>query len=196
MTRGRPPKTADQLKRDGAKPCVWRARERQEKLAADPAQVQAVKKFMQAMREEQRAWSRRIDGHTIVECDREPIVLQAIKDYASRMVTEDATPWPRARRFAAWWIHELETAASRGMYFDCLAVENVQLWLDVFGTPLSEYSDSDLFVLSNILSWKRPDGSYRFRKSWSQMSTAQGRVIVDGMKVLGTILTQNGGNTK
>jgi hypothetical protein len=186
VTRGRPPKTSEQLKRDGAKPSIWRARERQEKLAADPAQVQAVKKFMQAMKQERQSWSRRIDGVTLVPCDREPIILQAVKDFVDRMVTNDATGWPSARRFASWWIRATQTDARRGFYFDTLACENVQLWLDTFGIPGSEYSDSDLFVLSNILSWKRPDGSYGFRKSWSQMS-AQGRVIAQGQKVLDRI---------
>lgn len=184
--RGRPALTSLQLKRNGSRPSVWLARQRQEEAAANPATVQAVQRFISVIKNERAAFcAHRIDGLTVVPSDADPKIFTLVMDYASRMAASNQ--FPRVRRMAVRFIHDLETLAARGFYFDMQACENVQVWLDSLGVEESNYSDSDLFVLSNIVSWKRPDGSYRFNKHWAELSINQGKTVLAGLKILARI---------
>jgi hypothetical protein len=182
---GRPKKDAASLRRSGARAGRIAAREAEERAARDPAQRQAVERFITGIsRERETFQARRNDSETLVkdhEGSYENSFLTEANAFAER-VTKDVSG--RSRRFAARYLSDVKHGHGWGIFFDVQAVANLQLWFDAFAVEGSEYADSDIFCLANYVGWKTRAGDPRFCKSWSTLSARQSSVLKKGMKVL------------
>jgi hypothetical protein len=166
--RGRPRASAQYLKDRGAKPSVWRRRQREE--LAQLAATNPVKAYLSELERETAMFAARITPGEIVMRDLNgsrwesfPVShwLLMIRDYAQKSLADPACgSW--TKELCTRFLADLDPSATHGFLLDPVAVEAVQRMYEIWQTPETNLNYLRLLAVIEFLAWKRPDGELRF----------------------------------
>jgi hypothetical protein len=92
--------------------------------------------------------------------------LTVLRTYARQIADGSIVAGELTRRACARFLGDLENGASREIFIDPVAVQNIDIWFDKFGEPGLKLQPWELYIVGQILGWKRPTGLRRFRKAW------------------------------
>ncbi len=95
------------------------------------------------------------------------------RSYAQRCVQGGIPACDLHQRACARFLDDLEHAHERGIYFDPLAARNIALWFSLFlNRPLFDWQ---LFVVVNVMGFRRPSGLRRFLECWLWLARQNGK---------------------
>jgi len=189
---GRPRKTAEQLRLAGTVHAKVEARRREEQPApaAEPTGPPGLPlaDFIARVKHERETFDARLlPGCTVLRADLdkeqafawlEAHPLTRMKDYAEGVVNGSVIAGSLAVLAAQRFLKDLTDGATRGIFIDPLAVENIATWFAEFNVPDFVLQPWELFILGQAFGWKRPSGLRRFDEVWVEIARKNGKTTL------------------
>lgn len=140
--------------------------------------------FLLQVRQERESFaSRLVPGHTVaLTADgsefawQEGHPLTVARDYALAITQGGIVAGELAARAGVRFLKDIETGFERGIFIDPIAVENICTWFHVFGQL--ELLPWEIFVIGQLLAWKRPSGLRRFIEAWIEVAKKNGKTYL------------------
>jgi phage terminase large subunit-like protein len=203
---GRPKKSSEELRRVGARAGRINARVAEEQKEAGIALVEKRQKrgmlldeFIAQVKDERESFFERlVPEQTVckenggVEFNWRPEhALTTIRDYARQIADGSIVAGELTRRACARFLGDLENGATREIFIDPVAVQNIDTWFDKYGEPGMKLQPWELFIVGQLLGWKRPTGFRRFREAWWEVAKKNGKTaLMGGLALFLTIADQ------
>ena len=157
------------MRRDGAKPSVWKAR-----LAIEEAARRAADKephvtawLESAQREAETFSSRCKPGESVCRLFNgekftwpEFNYLTQVRNLCIRISQDEQYRWPRTRKQCAEFMENLASGASRDVFVDPVAIDNIKLLITAFGDQDLKLDLLTLFDMVEYFALKHKDGGY------------------------------------
>jgi len=169
---GRKRKTASELKESGAPDSKVEAR----------AQLEALAAFVETVAAERSSFFERlVPDSTVVgtEFSWPPDhPLTVMRAYAEGVVSESIVAGSLVKCAARRFLSDLDRGFEREVFIDPVAVENIATWFSKFGEfPLQPW---ELFIVGQLMGWKRLNGTRRFREGWFEIGKKNGKTALMG----------------
>jgi hypothetical protein len=185
----RPRESSEELKKSGARAGRIAARVAEENIANG---IKAVEKELakrglllttfiaQVKQERETFFERLVPGQTVCREHgaefnwRIGHPLTTIRTYAEQVANGGIVSGELTRRACARFLGDLANGAARELFIDPIAVENIAIWFENYGEPGLSLQPWELFIVGQILGWKRPTGLRRFREALWEVAKKNG----------------------
>ncbi|HEV2522710.1 MAG TPA: terminase large subunit [Candidatus Acidoferrales bacterium] len=104
-----------------------------------------------------------------------------------QQITQGAIPaCDLLRRSCARHLSDLESAHTRGLFFDPIAARNIARWYKDFCALKLEPWET--WIVTSLFAWKKPSGARRFQDAWISMAKKNGKTTVaSGIGLFGLV---------
>jgi len=145
-----------------------------------PAAGHSLVEFLAAVRRERETFAARmVPTETVCMVSDEPYTwpdnrpAAIARQYALEVTQGKIVAGELLRRACDRFLKDLETGHERGIYFDPVAALHICQFAEIFcGLPLLPWQ---VFVLANLLGWKRPGGERRYTEAWISCAKKNGK---------------------
>jgi hypothetical protein len=196
---GRPKKSSAEMRDSGARTGRIKACEAEERLEAGlPVEEKAVEEkapapkmglglFIERVKHERKTFfDRLVPGQTVCKDFEGEFTwkpehpLTVIRTYAEQVVNGCIVAGGFTRQACARFLGDLDAGASRELFIDPVAVDNINTWFKYFGEPEFDLQPWELFIVGQLFGWKLPSGLRRFREAWWEVAKKNGKTALMG----------------
>lgn len=186
-------KTSEELQAAGAKPGRIAKRLAEEQAAGitspppeEPIPSEAFSNLVIRIAHERNTFARRIIPDQTVTLNFDNSVfswpighpLTVAWDYATEVTSGKIIVGALTKLAAKRFLDDLTTGASHHLYIDPEAAENIFTWFTEFNLPGLHLQPWQVWVLVQMFSWKRVDGTRRFREIWFEIAKKNGKTTM------------------
>lgn len=124
-----------------------------------------------------RTVARNLDGSEFSWPDAHP--LSVMRKYVNDVLIAGAPlACDLVKHATKRFLLDLRDGAERDVFIDPVAVENIATWFKEFGEfPLQPW---ELFIVGQLMGWKRVNGTRRFREAWFEVAKKSGKTALMG----------------
>ena len=193
----RPRKTSEELKDSGARAGRIAARVAEENITNGIKAVEKEKElakrglllgtFIERVKHERKTFfGRLVPGQTVCKDFEGEFTwkpehpLTIIRTYAEQVANGDIVAGGFTRQACARFLGDLDAGASRELFIDPVAVDNISTWFKCFGEPKFDLQPWELFIVGQLFGWKQPKGLRRFREAWWEVAKKNGKTALMG----------------
>ncbi len=192
----RPRKTAAELAASGAKPGRVAKRLAEERgigaPSLPPRPVLTLDAFDKTVARERTSYSHRLvpgqtvcldlDGKEFTRPENHPLTIML--KYAIGMTNGSLIAGSLAKRACQHFLDDYKHGAEREIFLDPVAIQNIHTWFTEFSEEGFVLQPWELFVVGNLLGWKKLNGTRRFRECWLEVAKKSGKTALAEMLAL------------